>query len=127
MIGAYIDSSVVLSRIFGQRNEGAYRERMAGFARLHSAAGLLEAEVLSAARRERMPTEDIVLDRIRPVLPTRSLRPEIERVLAAGYVRGADCLHLATALYLTPDPAELTFLTLDERQRAVAVALGFTV
>ena len=59
------------------------------------------------------------------VLATRSLRQEFKRVLEAGYVRGADCFHLATALSLTSDPAELTFLTLDNRQRDVAAALGF--
>ncbi len=123
---AYVDSSIVLARIFGQQNDTDQRGRLAAFDELHSSV-LIEAEVLSAARRERMPVEFIMLDRVWPVLPDRSLRPEIERVLAAGYVRGADCLHLATALYLTPDPAELTFLTLDERQRAVAVALGFAV
>jgi hypothetical protein len=39
--------------------------------------------------------------------------------------RGADCWHLATALYLSPDPSALTFLTLDLAQRHVAKALGF--
>jgi hypothetical protein len=60
-------------------------------------------------------------------LPDRPLTGEIARVLAAGYVRGADCWHLATALYLTDDPSSLTFLTVDERQKSVAVSLGFEV
>lgn len=34
---------------------------------------------------------------------------------------------LATALYLAPDPSELTFLTLDQRQQRVAAALGFAI
>ena len=46
-------------------------------------------------------------------------------VFEAGYLRGADAWHLATALYLTPDPGELTFLTLDERQGDIASKLGF--
>ncbi|MEW5918795.1 MAG: hypothetical protein AB1762_20505, partial [Gemmatimonadota bacterium] len=37
----------------------------------------------------------------------------------------ADCWHLATALYLAPDPAELTFVKLDDAQRRVAKSLGF--
>jgi len=127
---AYIDSSVVLAHLFGQHAEAEARLRASTFEVLF-AATLLEAEVLSAVVRERIVRydmrDDMMLDGIRPVLPVRSLRPEIERVLAAGYVRGADCLHLATALYLAPDPRELTFLTLDERQRAVAEALGFGV
>ena len=66
-----------------------------------------------------------LLDELEFVIPTRSLGAEIIRVLDAGYVRGADCWHLATALYLAPDPGELTFVTLDVRQREVAKALGF--
>ena len=47
-------------------------------------------------------------------------------VLGAGYVCGADCWHLATALYLAGDrPGELSFVTLDHQQRAVAAELGF--
>jgi predicted nucleic acid-binding protein len=116
----------VLAHLFGQHAESEVRVRASSFELLF-AASLLEAEVLSAARRERIAGNAEMLDSLRPVLPVRSLRPEIERVLAAGYVRGADCLHLATALYLAPDPGELTFLTLDERQRGVAEVLGFRV
>jgi len=36
------------------------------------------------------------------VMVRRSLRPEIGRTLDAGYVRGADCRYLATALCLAP-------------------------
>ncbi len=55
----------------------------------------------------------------------RPLSAGIIRVLDVGYVRGAECWHLATALHLADDPAQLTFLTLDPRQREVATALGF--
>ena len=78
----------------------------------------------SAAHREQRSVDHDLLRRFRPIFAPRSLRPEIERVLAAGSVRGADCMYLATALYLAPDPGELAFLTLDERQRVVAVQLG---
>ena len=126
MSAAYVDSSVVLAHLFGQHAEAELRSRASAFRTLY-AATLLEAEVLSAIARERIARDLVMLNGIRWVLPVRALRPEIERVLAAGYVRGADCLHLATALYLAPDPAELTFLTLDERQQSVAQALGFVV
>jgi len=46
-------------------------------------------------------------------------------VLPEGHVRGADCWHLAAALDLAEDPGAITFLTLDERQAAVARSLGF--
>ena len=46
-------------------------------------------------------------------------------VLAAGYAGGADSWHLAAALYLSPEPSDIHFVTLDVRQGAVAKALGF--
>ena len=54
----------------------------------------------------------------------RALPPAF-REQREGYVRGADLWHLACALYVAASPGELTFLTLDERQRTVAKALGF--
>lgn len=61
------------------------------------------------------------------VMVDRRLGPEVARVLQAGDVRGADCWHLATALFVAPDPSELAFVTLDATQRKVAKALGFTI
>jgi len=97
---------------------------MRRFDRLLSAP-LLEAELLSALRREGRALDAGWLDVLTWVLPDRPLGPEIGRVLDAGYVPGADCWHLATALYLAPDPRELAFLTLDIQQQKVARALGF--
>lgn len=59
--------------------------------------------------------------------PFRPLTEEIETVLKAGYLRGADLWHVANALYAFPGAAEVGFFTLDERQRAVAAELGFQV
>ena len=59
--------------------------------------------------------------------PNRPLTLEIDATLTVGYLRGADLWHLAVALFTFPDPTEITFLTLDIRQRAVASALGFQV
>lgn len=89
------------------------------------ACELLEAELRSACTREQHVVDVGMLDALHVVDQTRSLRNEIARVLAAGYVRGADCFHLAVALSLAPSPGELTFLTLDKRQREVAASLGF--
>ena len=55
------------------------------------------------------------------------LSKELDDVLAAGYLRGADLWHLAIALFTFPVPEQITFLTLDNRQRAVAATLGFQV
>src|SRR6266545_4300500 len=59
------------------------------------------------------------------VLPGRSLAAEIDTALAAGYLRGADLWHVASALYLRADIPELEFLTLERAQDQVAAALGF--
>lgn len=121
---AYVDSSVLVAIAFSEAGAAAAVRRMKACSRLLSAP-LLEAEFLCALRREGRRLDEGWLSALTWVLPDRSLRPEIDQVLEAGQVRGADCWHLATALWLTPDPSELVFLTLDRRQREVATALGF--
>ena len=79
----------------------------------------------AAFAREKIPLVGNLFDWMKWVLPERPLTPELERVFATGYLRGADAWHLACALYLTQDPATLAFLTLDQRQRVVARRLGF--
>jgi len=60
------------------------------------------------------------------VTPPRPLHALIDRVLAAGSsLRGADVWHLACALYAAGRAGQMTFLTLDNRQREVARHLGF--
>lgn len=123
---ALIDTSFVLADALGQRPRGSVRDKMGEFD-VTFASRFLEAEFLSACRREAAAPASDLLAPLKWVDVERSLVPEITRVLDAGYVRGGDCWHLATALYVSPDPRELTFLTLDIRQRTVAKALGFRV
>ena len=99
---------------------------MRGFATLLSHP-LLNAEVRSACAREGQPVPDTELGLIQWIDADRPLSAEIDFVLSTGYLRGADCLHVATALYLSPDANQLTFLTLDTKQRGVAKELGFKV
>ncbi len=66
-----------------------------------------------------------MLEAISWVLPPRPLSPEISRVLAAGYLHGADLWHLACALFLARTPRDLAFVTVDGRQQKAARALGF--
>ncbi len=121
---AYVDTSCLVAVAFGERGSTALARRLTGFDELVS-SNLLEAELRAAFVREaRTPDQDL-LDRISWIVPDRPLHAEIDAVFAAGYVRGADCWHLATALYLAGNAAEITFLTLDERQGAVARTLGF--
>lgn len=108
----------------GESNHDVVEQRLAGFRRI-AASPLLDAELRSAMRREGRTLAEDIVERVTWVLPDRALTPEIRRVLDAGFLRGADCLHLASALYLVGEPATLTFLTLDTRQRAVARSLGF--
>ena len=78
-------------------------------------SNLLEAELRATLVREAAEVDEALFS------------VEIIRVLRAGYLRGADLWHLATAMYVTPEPRDLTFLTLDRRQEEVAEELGFKV
>lgn len=122
---AFVDTSALLAIAFGEAGGASTIQRLATFDALH-ASDLVVAELWSAFKRERRDVDLSLIAPLHVVIPGRSLGAEISRVLEAGYVRGADCWHLATALYLASDPSELTFITLDERQGAVAKALGFT-
>jgi predicted nucleic acid-binding protein len=121
---AYVDTSCLVAVAFGEPGAAALARRFARFDVL-AASDLLEAELRSAFVREGVEPQPALLGGLSWVVPDRPLHAEIARVLAAGYVRGADCWHLASALYLAEDPAAISFITLDERQAAVARALGF--
>jgi hypothetical protein len=114
----------VVAIALGEPGASAIARRIGAFDTL-VAANLVEAEVRSALARERVPPGRNPVAGLRWILPDRPLSAEISIVTAEGYVRGADLWHLACALYVAASPDELTFLTLDERQRAVAAALGF--
>jgi predicted nucleic acid-binding protein len=122
---AYVDTSVFVALAFGEASGQRALQRVGSFDTLLS-AGLFEAELASAHAREQRSLPNDLLQAVSLVLPDRSLQPEIQRVLQAGYVRGADCLHVATALYLDPKAEELVFLTLDLPQRKIATRLGFS-
>lgn len=124
MAVAYIDSSCLVALALGERESVAIGRRLLEFEQLIS-SNLLEAEVRSVMRRESETGVEVDLASMTWMDAPRPLSREIARVLTAGYVRGADCWHLATALHLAPEPSDLTFLTLDKRQRSVAKALGF--
>ena len=124
--GAYVDSSVLLAIAFNEPTAPEMVQRLAGFPRLVS-SNLLEAEVRSALAREGGALEPPLMSHIRWVLPTRPLGPEISDALRAGYLRGADLWHIATALYAARSVPGLAFVTLDRRQGGVAAALGFAV
>lgn len=119
-----MDTSCLVAIAFRERRAAALRRRLERYDELF-ASNLLEAELRAALQREGVTGEPELLRAVSWIVPDRPLGTEIRRVLAAGYVRGADCWHLANALYLAEDPKVLAFVTLDERQGAVAAALGF--
>jgi len=124
---AYVDTSCLVSIAFGERGSKALGKRLGSFDRLIS-SNLLEAELMSTlAREEVTDSPAALLANLDWLLPDRPLTAEYEQVLAAGYVRGADLWHLACALYLSPHPEAISFLTLDKQQKKVAQAAGFGV
>ena len=123
---AYVDTSCLVAVIFGESGGVALTRRLRSFDELVS-ANLLEAELRATFVRERIPANSSFSFSISWILPDRPLTDEIARVLDAGYLRGADCWHLATALYLAEEPGAISFVTVDERQGAVARTLGFHV
>ena len=127
MTFAYVDSSCLVAIAFDEPGARKLAGRLRRFDRLF-ASNLLEAELRSALLREKVESEgEELLSWMTWVCPNRPLTPEFARIVAAGYLKGADLWHLAVALFLAPDPKELTFLTLDARQGEIAGRIGFTL
>ena len=121
---AYLDSSALIAIAFREPGWEGLPARLGEFSRL-SSSNLLESEVRSAYARGGRPFDADTLSSIEWVFPDRSLRPEIEKALSVGYLRGADLHHVATALYMAREPESVAFVTLDRLQGRVAAALGF--
>ena len=123
---AYVDSSAIVGIAFQDNGWTAMERRLGRFSNLWS-SNLVEAEVRAAHGRERRAFDVRVLSGVRWVLPDRPLTTEIASILQAGYLRGAELWHIATALYAAPEPGDISFVTLDDRQRTVAATLGFRI
>ena len=125
MRAAFVDSSCLVAIALRERSSAKLSARLESFDVLLASA-LLEAELRCALAREGVEADPLeLLEPLSWVLPDRPLGAEIGRVLAGGYLRGADVWHLACALYVEPSPSELVFLTLDRAQGEAAVRLGF--
>ena len=124
MAAGYVDSSVLLAIALEEQGWKQQARWLASFEPL-LAGNLVAAEFLAALRRERVSGEPTLLGRLNWIFPSRSLEAEIGKVLDQGPLRGADCWHLAVALYVAEDPATIAFLTLDRQQSRIAKALGF--
>ena len=123
---AYVDTSVLAAIAFNEPDGAAFIGCLGRFTRVTSSI-LLEAELRPAFAREGRRLQPGFLSGIEWVLPDRPLTEEIGTVLRAGYLRGADLLHVATALYAARGEEGVTFLTLDRRLHDVAQAMGFQV
>ncbi len=121
---AYVDTSALVSIAFNERGGTSQARRLDNFSHLLS-SNLLEAELRAVFAREEIDFTTSLVSGIEWVLPDRPLTPELKTALEAGYLRGADLWHVATALYVVQKPSDISFVTLDIRQRAVVKALGF--
>lgn len=122
---AYADASVFASLAFREPDAARIRRRLAGFDAVVTSV-LTEAELASALKREGIALPHSPLVGVQLIGTSDPLSDEIQTVLSAGYLRGADCWHVAVALSYAP-ARDLTFLSLDKAQRAVAARLRFTV
>jgi hypothetical protein len=121
---AYIDTSLLIGIKF-QKFASAKLRSLRQY-ELYSSE-LMIAEALSFGKRESIK-ESLIWEALKGlswIIPEGSLSTECRRVIQQGYVRGADLWHLACACHLSPNPKELVFLTLDERQRDIAAKIGF--
>ena len=126
MTTAYVDTSVIVAIAFQEPGSVQIARRLEDCTRWIS-SNLLEAELRATYAREERYLDPSTLSGIDWVLPDRSLSPEFAAALRAGYLRGADLWHIATALYVAPKPEDIFFITADHRQREVAASLGFRV
>lgn len=125
-MNSYIDSSYVLAILFQEDSHKAASLRLSRSSRIYSSI-LLEAEVLSAIKRNGLNPEDAdeIFSMVSFVDISKRLSHEIKLTLQKGYAKGADTLHLATALSLDPTAKQIAFLTLDKTQTKIAKQLGF--
>ena len=124
---AYLDTSFLLSILFNEPGARKLRNLLGGFERVFS-ADLLLAETFAAATRENigLDTVETALETISLLFPDRRLKPELREVVPQGHLRGADLWHLANAMFLAaPARLEISFLSRDSAQRAMARRVGF--
>ena len=121
---AYVDTSCFVAMALDERGAANISRQLEKHEELLS-SNLLEAELRAVLEREKVSAEanDLIAG-ISWVHPDRPLTPEFETVLRAGYLRGADLWHLAVALFVDPQ-REITFMTLDDRQKTLARLLQF--
>ncbi len=124
----YADSSVIVAILLSQSGFEKYQALLDRSEKVWSSC-LLEAEVFAAAARESVELDlaQAELQKVALVSADRGLILEYKKIFTSGHCKGADALHLATALYLDPTAKNLLFLTADSNQKSIAQKLGFRV
>lgn len=125
---AYVDSSVVIALIFDEPEAKKFQKDLANYKIIFS-SNILEAEVYSACRREgrAFAAAKEFIDNVSLYFSDRSYEPEYQTIARLGYLRGADALHLATAMDFDPGCKKTVFFTADEQQKKLAQLIGFKV
>lgn len=123
---AYIDSSALVAIAFNEPSASILTEFISRCEKVISSC-LLEAEIRSAFARENVVFPESLLSGIGWILPERPLTKELAIALDAGYLRGADLWHVASALYAVKDPRQVLFATLDNKQESVVREIGFQI
>jgi len=87
-------------------------------------AGELDSSGFSAARQRLLRFDQAAST----ILPSEAIRSRAERLLGVHPLRSADALQLAASLAAAEDqPAEVPFVTLDDRLAEAARKEGFSV
>ncbi len=121
----YLDTSVAIAMAFDEAGGAFMARAVRSFDRVYSSP-LLETEFIGGAPvvlSERAVRS--FLSPVRFVFPDQPLSAFALEAKRAGAVGGCAIHHLATALFLFPEPGEAFFLTADELQSKVAARLGF--
>lgn len=124
---AYLDTSLLIRLKFETPARKEIR-KVEQYEALFSSE-LLYAEAMAFGSREKLDASYVLqaIEGISWVLPDRPLASEMQEIIGYGYIRGADLWHLACAWFFCPNPAQMSFLTRDARQREIASKIGFTV
>ena len=123
---AYIGTSALVAIQFNEYGSEILIQILAQYSEVVS-SNLLEAELRSACARENHELSKSLLDLIDWVLPDRPLTDELIKVLNAGYLQGADLLHVATALYVASNADEVVSPPLISDKRMSQVNLDFVL
>ena len=122
----YLDSSVVVALLLNEKGSATLQKQLKRF-KYFVSHHILLAEVSAVSKREEVRRSDLsnAISRISLLYPGPEIQPAIESIFDQYYVRGADALHIASAIHLTnTQVTPVVFVTLDKQQLGIAKNLG---